>query len=429
MTEWLLSNESVVQRLTPPGKNFFFGYYDKCPWNKTEEKLLAGCTSVSGRQPDVEDVLTVGYMDLKGDGAFHPVGETTAWNFQQGAMLQWIGDGADEKVLFNTSSDGRAFGRVVHQDGSHARNLEWPVYSASQNGETVASVDFGRLAWLREGYGYAGVQTRHSRIPAPEADGLRVLDLKTGKNKLIVSYAELALAVLPRGDGAPHWIDHIEFNFHGDYLVFLHRWLAADGDMLTRVMSVNVDGTELRCLLDCGSAGHGLWLGEYDYGIWGRRSNLTGAIRSKSSSFWLPLHLGIRLARKLVPRTFKSRIHGDSLFVFDVRDGSSAMRLNQVPHEFRGGHPVRHPTMENYIICDAILSSSQGDRFLYLASLETALYWPLLALGRDPAVESPSRCDFHPRWDRSGRRICVDCSYGQDRGMYEINLSSVLSRL
>jgi hypothetical protein len=253
-----------------------------------------------------------------------------------------------------------------------------------------------------------------------------VFDTRTGRNSVIVSYAELATSILPRGDGAPHWIDHIEFNSKGDRLVFLHRWLAADGHMLTRVMVVNTDGVGLRCLLDCGSAGHGLWVDTYEYGIWGRRSNLTGTIRSKASSFWLPVHWGMILARIFIPRTLKSRIHGDTFFVFDVCNGSMAARLDQVPHEFRGGHPIRHPTRKDYIVCDAILST-QGDRFLYSASLETSDYRPLVALGRDPAVESPIRCDFHPRWDRKGRHVCIDCSDGESRGMYQIDISSALS--
>jgi len=425
---YLVQNTSV-RRLTPVGKQFFFGYYDKCPWNRTEDKILAGCTTVSGRQPNEDDELMVGYLDMKNGGQFRPVRKTHAWNFQQGAMLQWIQEGDCEMIAFNVQKNSEAVGRIVRPDGSQVCDLNLPIYALSPDSQTVASVDFGRLAWLREGYGYAGVQTAHSRIPAPATDGLRVLDIKTGNNALVASYAELASAVLPRGEGAPHWIDHIEFNSQSDYMVFLHRWLATDGTMLTRVMTVNTQGGGLRCLLDCGGTGHGLWLDTYKYGIWGRRSNLAGSISSKTSPVWSPLHLGVRMARILVPRAVKSRIHGDAFFVFDVRNGNATMQLNQVPHQFRGGHPTRHPARGNYIVCDAILDSNKGDRFLYLASLKASYYRPLLALGSDPAVESPIRCDFHPRWDRQGRRICIDCSDGEDRAMYEIDISDVLSQL
>jgi hypothetical protein len=40
------------------------------------------------------------------DKSFHPFGETTAWNFQQGSMLQWHPASPEDTVIYNTRQDG-----------------------------------------------------------------------------------------------------------------------------------------------------------------------------------------------------------------------------------------------------------------------------------------------------------------------------------
>ena len=90
-----------VRRLTPADRECFFGYYDKCPWSLDGDHVITGVTRVSGRLPAPDEQLEVGYLDSGTGGTFQPVGETCAWNFQQGAMTQWLYLGDEEFVLFN----------------------------------------------------------------------------------------------------------------------------------------------------------------------------------------------------------------------------------------------------------------------------------------------------------------------------------------
>jgi hypothetical protein len=69
---------------------YFFGYFDKCPWNHSGRYLLAHRVEFENRMPAPDDEIDIGVIDVSpGEGAFTPVRTTRAWSWQQGAMLQW----------------------------------------------------------------------------------------------------------------------------------------------------------------------------------------------------------------------------------------------------------------------------------------------------------------------------------------------------
>ncbi|MBO7148951.1 MAG: hypothetical protein J6V93_03750, partial [Clostridia bacterium] len=65
------------------GYHYFFGYYDMRADDGSGRHL---CHRVSfiDKLPLHDDIAEVGYLENK---KFIKIGETTAWNFQQGAML------------------------------------------------------------------------------------------------------------------------------------------------------------------------------------------------------------------------------------------------------------------------------------------------------------------------------------------------------
>ena len=72
--------------LTPDdGYHYFFGYYD-LPATDLSGRHLCHRVSFMDRLPTAEDLAEIGYLE---DGRFVKIGETSAWNFQQGAMLQY----------------------------------------------------------------------------------------------------------------------------------------------------------------------------------------------------------------------------------------------------------------------------------------------------------------------------------------------------
>lgn len=414
-----------VRRMAPADRECFFGYYDKCPWSLDGSRVITGMTSVSGRLPAADELLEVGYLDSGDDASFQSIGETSTWNFQQGAMAQWLSLGGEEFILFNVRDNDRARAIWVDAAGRQRGSLEHAVYALSPDGRLAASIDYGRLHRLRPGYGYASARSQYTEVAAPAGDGMVLVEMASGAARLAVSYAELAEQVAPRGLDASHWIDHIEFGPDGRSLVFLHRWLASDGGPLTRLMGFDIETGALVCLLDCGSAGHGVWLDESHYGIWGRKGTLAAKARATSSSNSGMLRVAVGLARRLIPPALKGRIHQESFLVLGSGKESGSTALAQIPHGQRSGHPSLRPGGD-WVVSDT-LPDAKGGRLLFLASLDGCAFIPLATFVHDPATANSSfRCDLHPRWDRNGLAVCIDSLHEGVRGMYEIDVPDEL---
>ncbi|MBE6590023.1 MAG: hypothetical protein E7643_07570, partial [Ruminococcaceae bacterium] len=72
--------------ITPDdGAHYFFAYYDMRATG-VRGRHLCHRVQFDDHLPTENDICEVGYLE---DGVFYKIGETTAWNFQQGAMLQY----------------------------------------------------------------------------------------------------------------------------------------------------------------------------------------------------------------------------------------------------------------------------------------------------------------------------------------------------
>ena len=109
----LLPNEmkDKVRIITPDdGYHYFFAYYDmRATGNGINERHLCHRVSFFDRLPTSDDVCELGYID---GGKFVKFAETTAWNFQQGAMLQYHPT-RENTVFYNVCENGK-FMTVTH---------------------------------------------------------------------------------------------------------------------------------------------------------------------------------------------------------------------------------------------------------------------------------------------------------------------------
>src|SRR6187401_2614681 len=85
-------------------RHHFFGYYNKTNWDRSGRYLLAHEVAMMDARLTPELTATVGYFDLNDGDAFHPVGETRAWNWQMGAQLQWLDGAASRQIIYNVRS-------------------------------------------------------------------------------------------------------------------------------------------------------------------------------------------------------------------------------------------------------------------------------------------------------------------------------------
>ena len=101
-TNYYLYNNTQLYYETPDdGFSYFFGYYDKSPLNHTNTKLLCHRVNFDGRSVRDRDIAAVGYIDLVTHQFIH-IDDTLAWNWQQGAQLQWLPPDYESECIYNS---------------------------------------------------------------------------------------------------------------------------------------------------------------------------------------------------------------------------------------------------------------------------------------------------------------------------------------
>jgi hypothetical protein len=222
--KWGSESFVPLRPITQGPQAHWFGYYDKLQFDPENRLVLGMAVDFEDRPPTPEDRIRLGMVDLADRNRWIEFGQTNAWCWQQGCMLQWL-PGADSQVIYNTRQ-GDHYGSIIQDvKTGEQRVLEAPIYTVSADGKTAMSVNFARLGVLRPGYGYEGIPDPYQGQPMTNEDGIRRVDLETGKVELVISLAQM-LQVEPQSSMANslNWFNHLLFNPRGDRFIFLHRW-------------------------------------------------------------------------------------------------------------------------------------------------------------------------------------------------------------
>ena len=168
-----------TRAITRGPKFHWFGYYDKRQFHPTNRFVLANQVSFEGRGPTGDDTIKVGYVDTQNDDQWHELGTSNAWGWQQGCMLQWVGDGGD-RILWN-DRQGDSFVCTIKHPTQGSLIIRRPIYTITADGRYGLSVDFRRIDNLRPGYGYDGLADPNVARRAPDDSGIWRVDLQTGE--------------------------------------------------------------------------------------------------------------------------------------------------------------------------------------------------------------------------------------------------------
>ncbi|MCP4505855.1 MAG: hypothetical protein GY826_05595, partial [Fuerstiella sp.] len=177
--------------ITTGPRHHWFGYYDKLQFDPTNRYVLGMEVPFEHRSPKADDVIQIGMIDLQDNDRWINLGESRAWNWQQGCMLQWV-PGTESTVLWNDRDGDRFVCRILDVRTNESRTVPHPVYSVSPDGKTAVTPDFRRIADVRPGYGYTGLPDPFSGDLAPSDTGVFHVDLATGESKLILSLKDIA---------------------------------------------------------------------------------------------------------------------------------------------------------------------------------------------------------------------------------------------
>jgi hypothetical protein len=378
-----------ARAVTKGPKHHWFGYYDKCPWDKSGRYLLAMENDFCDRQPKAGEGIALGFVDLKNKDEWTPFAKTAAWGWQQGTMLQWVGAGESE-VIFNSLEDKQPVAVIRNPFTGKGRTLPMPVYALSADGKQAVTLDFARLHRLRPGYGYASYAEKYTADLAPEQLGIWHFALTDPKPKLIVSLKQLA-ANKPdeRFRDAMHWVNHLQFNPGGTRFVFLHRWRVGDKPWSTRIYTAKPDGSDLRLHLDTGMVSHFDWRDD-----------------------------GTLLAWVKTPKD------GNSFALIDVATDDLTLVGKGVLTQ--DGHCSYSPDRK-WVLNDTYPDKGRL-QWLMLFDPKTGRRYDLNQFLSPKQFTGPFRCDLHPRWNRDGTQVCFDGSHDPQRQVYVVDVSEVVGR-
>ena len=442
----------VVQCGTPSDKNYLFGFHDLVSFNRSNDKLLSIEVDIINRPPIAGERAGVGYC-LWEEKKFIRLGETEAYNFPQGSRQQWL---SDTHFVVNNKVEGD-WGSEIYDvsQGCKVESYHSTAHCVTNDKKTAFGLDYSRLHRLG-GYGYVGVEDAGIDDATPEYQGIWSLDLNSGNKALLVSIKDVAETDLKSSDfnGSHHYVTHLVLNPSSNRIAFLHRFFLSDGGIRTRLMTVGVNGQNLRCLA-VGFLSHFDWKDDESIFIWGRSGGSVDALRSNrliSNPIVFPL---LKAAKGLVKNFLEKTTSQLSMSFLLVKDMDEPI-ISPIAEGIllEDGHPMVNPINRDFVVTDNYPDEAK-ERTLMLYSFSqnekvevcrqrmiddrpnTDLYKEYTQ-GCDKRVlqmmspetfsftRSGLHCDFHPRWNADGTMVAFDSIHEGTRKIYVVDVKPVL---
>ena len=390
-----IKSEGNIVRVSPDDSSheYFFGYYDKSPWDASDRYML--CMRAKDTWSDVSpkekaDILLIDTSLPEDDKKrVRKVAETSSWNVQQSCMLQWLGSDFSSRILFNDYRDGKYVAVIKEVESGAERIIPSPVYSVSADGKAALSLDFSRLYNLRPGYGYYNVPEETKGIPLPDSTAVWKIDLESDAVTDLLTYKDFA-TFQPRPEmqeaGAVHKVNHLMLSPNGQRFMVLYRWFIGERKY-TRLITCNVDGTDMYVLSDDDMVSHCFWKDdEHILAFENKRDGGTGYYLMKDKT----------------------------------------QKYKHCWQELTGdGHPSYSPD-RSYIATD---SYPDRARIQYLRVMKDEDSKPeVVAKVFSPfKYDNDTRCDLHPRWNHAGDKVCFDSVFEGHRGLYTVEVPQRVS--
>lgn len=386
-----IKSEGDIVRISPDDAEheYFFGYYDKSPWDISDRYVL--CLKAKNTWTDVSpkekaDIILIDTEKKENDPErVKKIGETRAWNVQQSCMLQWLGPDYSERILYNDYRNGEYCSVILTLSTMEEKVISAPVYSVASDGKFALTLDFSRLYTLRPGYGYYNKPEKTKGISLPDTTSIWKVNLETGEVEELFKYTDFA-SFQPRAEmlekDAVHKVNHIMISPNNKRFMVLYRWFIGERKY-TRLITCNVDGTDMYVLSDDDMVSHCFWK-DTDYIIAFENKHKTGIgyylMRDKTNEY----------------EQLWTNINSD-------------------------GHPSYSPDRKN-VVTDSypdrariasikIMDGKSNDNIKVVARVFAPFKY-----------DNDTRCDLHPRWNMKGNKIAFDGVFEGHRGLYVINV-------
>lgn len=387
---YLISNEKIKSegeliRISPDDAEYFFGYYDKSPWDITDRYMISLKVKNAYKVPDSCEEAEIVVFDTLNENRVEIIGTTHCWNSQQGCMAQWLAPDFKFKIIYNDCRNGKYVSVVYNfKTKKEEKVYDMPIYDVDKNGKFALSLDFSRLHRLRKGYGYANLEEETKKELCPNKSCIWKIDLETGNISEVLKYTDLAsFEIRDEMKGAEHKVNHIMISPNGKRFMVLHRWFK-NNEKFTRLVTMNIDGTDMYNLSDDNFVSHCCWKND---------NEILSFLRKKET--------------------------GDHYYLMKDKTKEYKMLWSELNTD---GHCTYSPDGK-YVITDTYPNRKRLAS-VYLCNENDKTCYRLVRVLSPFRYDNDTRCDLHPRWNHKGDKICIDSVHDGSKQLYILNLSS-----
>jgi len=353
----------------------FFGYYDRSPMCNNGLKVLFHSTSFdTKKKPNLCKEINIMMYDLQTQ-TYHKISSTKAFNWQQGAKLQWLNT---EELIFNDYREDidQYVSKIYNIENNKWRTISFPIYDVHD--DYALTLNFDRLSQLRPDYGYFSKKKIDSTFNLKK-EGIRFINLISDTSELLLSLEEIIKCHYQKSmDGAEHLVNHIMISPNGQKFMFLHRWFNK-GVRRDSLMICNKDGSKISSLADNEMVSHCFWKNNRE---------IVGYLRDHNQN--------------------------DRYYVIDVESGQKST-IDQL-NSYGDGHPNIN---EDLMITDTYPNKSRMKELL-VYHFDTNQLKSIGEFYESFTYYGQTRCDLHPRISTNKKYFFIDSVHSGKRKLYMI---------
>lgn len=421
----------------------WFGYYNYDTLNHDQTKLLCNRASFDGVAPEKGMKIELGYYIIP-KAEWHHIADSDSWNWQQGAMLQWLpGSGNETKVIYNCTRDNHNVACIYDIQTHEKKDIDWAIYGITPDGKRSITLEMERSHWCRA-YHYKSVSNIEWEGRVIEDDGIFEIDLEKNTRRRIIPIQDIiSLEHKPEFDLSKHWLEHIMISPDGSRFCFLHRYSPENNIFAykTRVCIANIDGSALQVIKgsDKYQWSHFGWAHNnqfcvytYKKGNYSDVPSISDLIHGKNRTLRNVVKKIILLITRFMPKYLSQLITGKCSYYqyYSLDDGgfyniyenwkSSLFQID--------GHPS-FSINDNYVITDTY-PDNKGYQHLIVYNIKTGKGLVLAKLFAY-YKGNPASCDLHPKLSSNNKYVVVDTAYDNKHHMMvlEINWELIESRI
>ena len=332
----------------------FTGYYDKLVIDPRGNNVLFHIPNKS--------ICKIYIVNLKTDKKTL-VGTTSSWNFQQGAMAEWIDT---ERIIYNNFRNGSLSAFIFNLSTKSTSEIKYyPVQTLLNGKESYISLNYNNLTALRPDYGFKKISKAHNSLSKKD-DGLWKVNF-SGHAHLFVSLEELH-CIENLEQSVKSKVNHVSSSKCGNRILFLFRYFRRN-IKTSSLFLYDFSSQKLQKLMS-GVISHYCWLNSNEYVVWYRTHS------------------------------------GGKLEIYDYRDSKNYISSIQTSD----GHPTT--TEDGSIWFDSYPNLFNHQKIRKFSKDLMTLEEKIMVLNR-PSKNIQERCDAHPKC--IGTYLVIDCHQSEKR--------------